>query len=121
MFFYLFCFLILSQTGHSLKPKLSGFLKSQSQNQNSKFKLSCFVEEGSKPLEFRWFLDNSEIILKNSDRNIQIVHSEDESILKIDNLSKENTGNYSCFVKNSYGTDVQSSVLLVKGLIFEFL
>lgn len=69
--------------------------------------------EGSKPFEFRWLKNDHS--LSDNDYKINIINYEDESQLIIDKLDRNDPGNYSCIVRNSFGTDIQSTILSVKG------
>ena len=117
--FLILCFLLQKTQQESLSPKISAFKSKQSTNLGAKLKLFCFAEEGSKPLWFEWHHDGK--IVKNEDdyndtqSSVIIENSDDSSILILDKLRQNNSGNYSCSVKNRYGSDIQSTILTVKG------
>ena len=96
-------------------PKLGSFPLKQSQNSNSKFKLLCILQEGSKPARFEWHKDGRVLLESNS--NYRIETEEDESEFTILKLNSNDSGNYSCSVWNDFGTNIQSTVLTVQGLI----
>ena len=86
-------------------------------NQNSSFPLSCVSLSGSKPLKFEWFKNNQRIP-KDSPLINEIENS--YSVLNLKNILPDDAGEYSCFVKNSYGSDSTITVLQIQGLfIFE--
>jgi len=84
-----------------------------SQNIDTKFKVFCSVQTGSKPFLFEW-LKNGHILPFGA--NYQVESSEDDSLLTIFKLSPNDSGNYSCVAKNQFGSDSQSTLLSVKGL-----
>jgi len=78
----------------------------------------CSVLTGSKPLFFQWTKDGQ--LLNNSPQtNFKIENSEDQSIFKIVSVIRSDSGNYSCNVRNAFGTDSQSALLIVKGLVIK--
>ena len=96
----------------STGPKIVEFKPQHSFNLGQKFKLFCYLNEGSKPINFEWF-KNDKLIKPNS--HYRIDTSEDESHLTIDRLSKNDNGNYSCSAKSQFGFDKHSTQLIVKG------
>jgi hypothetical protein len=80
--------------------------------EGSYFIVVCSVYEGSLPLFFQWTKDN-EII---SDTRIK-VDSIDEmsSKLSIKKVTSKDSGNYTCSVKNAFGSDSHSTSLQIKG------
>ena len=101
------------------KPRIVEIAKSQYRLEFSKHKLLCSLSEGTKPVRFQW-KHNDNIILNSASTLSRIVieNSEDDSVLKITDLKASDSGNYSCIAENSFGNDVQSSTLIVKGLQF---
>ena len=113
---FFFCF-IFSISGVFLRniPKLSDISPKKYQNFGSKLKISCFVEEGSKPFRFEWHKDDQILVGTNSHYNIET--DEEESQLIISKLNLHDSGNYSCSAWNEFGTDTMSTFLTVQGLI----
>ena len=97
----------------SLVPKLVPFI-SRNQNEGSYFQVFCTVEEGTPPLFYEW-AKNGKIIKSSPDVNYKIENSDMFSTLSIKKLSRSDTGNYTCSVKNSFGSDSKSFVLSIKG------
>ena len=74
----------------------------------------CAVERGSQPLFFQWF-KNGQQINKQSD-DLQITSSSEmHSILNIKKVTSNDSGNYTCEVKNAFGEDTFTSQLIVRG------
>ena len=109
---FLFVFNFISGV-QAIKPKLSEFTKSHVRPESSKLKLLCSLFEGTKPVRFQW--KHNQNILLNSASRIVIENSEDDSVLQITDLKASDSGNYSCSAENSFGNDIQTSILIVKG------
>lgn len=120
MYFYVLCWsLIICFVPNSLgsfPPKLNEFNPKRSQKIETKFSILCSPQEGSKPLQFEWRKNG--YVLKDTDLNHKIDNSEDESLFTIFKLVPNDSANYSCLVRNQFGSDSQSTVLIVKGLPF---
>ena len=86
---------------------------------NSSLQVTCGVQQGAQPLFFEWF-KNGQPIKAGPGVKWQIETSKRFSMLDIVRISKEDAGNYSCLVKNIYGSDSINVFLTVKGNIYEF-
>ncbi|KAF8793261.1 Titin like protein [Argiope bruennichi] len=62
----------------------------------------CTIKSGDRPFEFQWMKDGN---IVNESSNIKIQSVLDSSFLVIEAVRSESSGNYTCIVKNSYGTD----------------
>ncbi|GFU20638.1 down syndrome cell adhesion molecule-like protein 1 [Nephila pilipes] len=71
---------------------------------------TCTIKSGDKPFEFQWMKDG-EIVRETS--NIRIQSVLDTSLLIIEAVTSESSGNYTCIVKNSYGSDRFNAALTV--------
>ncbi|GFU20649.1 hemicentin-1 [Nephila pilipes] len=71
----------------------------------------CGVKVGSKPMTFKWRKDGSDI--KNVPQ-VSVEVSEDYSMLSITSATKENMGNYTCIVENTFGKDESTFSLIIK-------
>jgi Immunoglobulin I-set domain len=75
--------------------------------------VTCSVKEGSLPLFFTWHKDNQVI----ADTNIKILSmSERISTLIIEKVSANDSGNYTCNVRNAFGSDEHTISLIIKGI-----
>ena len=99
---------------NDLAPKLTPILNSKSQSIGSTFNIFCGVDQGSLPLSFEWS-KNGQIIKSGYNLNYKIENSKKFSNLIIDEIVRSDSGNYSCAVRNSVGSDSQSVVLSVIG------
>lgn len=118
-FSYFCSFVILSVISDStqhVSPKLDEFRSKRFQKLGTKFSLLCSPQEGSKPFRFEWRKDN--ILLKSIQVKYKIDTEDDDSQFNIFTLDIEDTGNYSCTVKNEHGSDSQYTFLIVQGLTF---
>ena len=112
-------FLLLFSIFESRKsvPKISEFRKEYSVEEGTKFKLFCYIEDGDKPVKYIWHHNGQQILSSQTSRIITEDLNE-ESILMIQKVQLEDSGNYSCQAQNHAGIDAQSTILIVKGLIF---
>ena len=122
MIFHLFLFSDVTTAAKNnlgVSPQISEFKKQYSANLNARLKLLCYLEDGDQPVQYTWHHNGKEIIKKliKNDR-ISIEESGEESGLMISKVQLEDSGNYSCQAKNHVGIDVQSTILVVKGLKF---
>ncbi|XP_007566992.1 myopalladin isoform X3 [Poecilia formosa] len=86
-------------------------LKSREVPEGTKVQLDCIVRGHPVP-EVRWFCEGKE--LENSP-DIQIITSGELHSLVIAEAFEEDTGRYSCFASNVYGTDSTSAEIYVEG------
>lgn len=73
---------------------------------------TCTIRSGDRPLEFEWRKDDQKVLPTN---NIKIQSVPDSSILVIESVTPKSSGNYTCIVKNSHGSDKFTAVLTVTG------
>ncbi|KAL2083631.1 hypothetical protein ACEWY4_021404 [Coilia grayii] len=86
-------------------------LKSREVPEGSKVRLDCIVRGLPAP-EVRWFCEGKE--LENSP-DIQILTNGELHSLIIAEAFEEDTGRYSCFASNFYGTDSTSAEIYIEG------
>ncbi|XP_051508283.1 myopalladin-like isoform X2 [Myxocyprinus asiaticus] len=86
-------------------------LKSREVPEGSKVQLDCIVRGIPTP-EVRWFCEAKE--LENSP-DIQIISNGERHSLIIAEAFEEDTGRYSCFASNFYGTDSTSAEIYIEG------
>ncbi|XP_055025429.2 myopalladin [Misgurnus anguillicaudatus] len=92
-------------------PQFIQKLKSREVPEGSKVQLDCIVTGLPTP-EVRWFCEGKE--LENSP-DIQIISIGDRHSLIIAEAFEEDTGRYSCFASNFYGTDSTSAEIYIEG------
>uniref|UniRef100_A0A1B0A6X4 Ig-like domain-containing protein n=1 Tax=Glossina pallidipes TaxID=7398 RepID=A0A1B0A6X4_GLOPL len=95
-------------------PKLSPFQSSQLQlNMGDRASLTCSVVKGDLPLTINWRKDDRPI---DTTQHMSVKQVDQyNSILVIENLGSDHTGNYSCVVRNSAAEVENSQSLLVNG------
>ncbi|KAH8379056.1 hypothetical protein KR009_002841 [Drosophila setifemur] len=93
-------------------PKVSPFLTSILQlNMGDRASLTCSVVKGDLPLSMNWRKDGRPI---DPTQHMSVKQVDQyNSILVIENLGSDHTGNYSCVVKNSAAEVENSQALLV--------
>lgn len=104
-----------------LKPRLDPVLDQKSIKSGATTKFLCSVQEGTKPFQFEWKKNGHSFKSTRLPTDYRIETSEDDSTLLLTKLSLNDSGNYSCTVRNDFGYDIQHTVLIVKGLIFNHL
>ncbi|KAG8135270.1 hypothetical protein E2320_008313 [Naja naja] len=92
-------------------PQFTQKLKSREVSEGTKVQLDCIVVGIPTP-EIRWYCEGKE--LENSPY-IQIIQSGELHSLIIVEAFEEDTGRYSCFASNIYGTDSTSAEIYVEG------
>ncbi|GAB6020910.1 hypothetical protein CHUAL_003555 [Chamberlinius hualienensis] len=76
-------------------------------------RVSCVVYQGDLPIDIQWNKDGK--IINNNLKGATVRTVDDfTSILTIDYVTVEHSGNYSCLAKNSAATAVQVAQLIVK-------
>jgi hypothetical protein len=83
------------------------------------FRLFCHSSGGTKPVFFQWSKNGVNLNNKPESR-YKIETFKDNSQFGIENVDRSDSGNYSCIARNAFGTDIQSALLIVKGLIHFF-
>ncbi|XP_074595144.1 cell adhesion molecule DSCAM-like [Brevipalpus obovatus] len=73
---------------------------------------TCILEQGSLPVEFEWLKENN---VFRSSSNAAVEKSQRTSSLIIQSITISDSGNYTCKVSNSFGSDMSTSQLIVEG------
>ena len=111
--FFACFFLLPSVMCSSDIPKISKSASSESLKESSYFSATCSVNQGALPLFFTWHKDNQVI----ADTNVKIISmSERISTLIIEKVSANDSGNYTCNVRNTFGNDEHTISLIIKGI-----
>ncbi|XP_023689518.2 myopalladin isoform X2 [Paramormyrops kingsleyae] len=92
-------------------PQFLQKLKSREVPEGSKVQLDCIVRGCPTP-EVRWFCEGKEL---ESSPDIQISIDGELHSLIITEAFEEDTGRYSCFASNIYGTDSTSAEIYIEG------
>ena len=87
----------------------------KNQTEGSYFQIFCTIQEGSLPLFFDWS-KNGQTIKATPDVNYKIDKFDRSSTLTIAKIDRRDSGNYSCVVRNAFGSDFQNVLLTVKGM-----
>ncbi|UXI21384.1 syndecan-like [Sarcoptes scabiei] len=95
------------------EPKLSPIIEKNFKNLHSKLKILCTAQYGSKPIEFEW-LHNDEI-LANQNGHYRFESSDEDSLLIIEKLLLNDSGDYTCIARNRFGFDRQHTKVIVTG------
>ena len=73
--------------------------------------VACTVGSGSPPFSFEWF--KNEMVLERSSSH-NILTGEEASALTFRQLTRDDSGNYTCLVKNREVSDSHTAQLLMK-------
>ncbi|XP_036024079.1 myopalladin isoform X2 [Onychomys torridus] len=92
-------------------PRFTQKLRSREVPEGSRVQLDCIVV-GIPPPQVRWYCEGKE--LENSP-DIHIVQAGNLHSLTIAEAFEEDTGRYSCFASNIYGTDSTSAEIYIEG------
>ncbi|XP_074532073.1 myopalladin [Halichoeres trimaculatus] len=92
-------------------PQFIQKLKSREVPEGHKVQLDCTVKGLPSP-EVRWFCEGKEL---EYSPNIQIIANGNLHSMVIAEAFEEDTGRYSCFASNCYGTDSTSAEIYVEG------
>ncbi|CAG2165379.1 unnamed protein product [Oppiella nova] len=95
-------------------PKLSKQSSHKNQTEGSYFQLFCSVQKGLNPFFFEWFRDGHQLRQSDPQVNHQIDNFDRYSTLTIESIVSSDAGNYSCLVRNAFGTDSQFVVLTIE-------
>ncbi|KAG8173213.1 hypothetical protein JTE90_023106 [Oedothorax gibbosus] len=107
------CFLLcnnLSLIEAGDAPKVAPFSFPPALKNGERGSVACTIRSGDTPVDFLWKKDERDI--KESD-GIKIQSILDSSFLVISSVSSKSSGNYTCIVKNSFGSDQYTSILKV--------
>ncbi|XP_041605385.1 myopalladin isoform X1 [Vulpes lagopus] len=93
-------------------PRFTQKLRSREVPEGTRVQLDCIVV-GIPPPQVRWYCEGKE--LENSP-DIHIVQAGNLHSLTIAEAFEEDTGRYSCFASNIYGTDSTSAEIYIEGV-----
>lgn len=91
---------------------LNRFLSPVSQTEGSFYILTCSISSGTKPISFAWKYNNRPLLQSN---DFTIETNDQFSFLKLSQVKRSHTGNYTCLARNNEGLDEAHVHLLVKG------
>ena len=93
-------------------PKVAPFSSLVKPKVGGKTSFTCQSISGSHPVRVTWYKDGNEI---HDTSSIRIQSNGDPSILIIDSISSDHSGNYTCKMSNRFGYDSYTAQLLVQG------
>lgn len=102
-------------------PKVKKFQFEDNVREGDTVSVTCFAVSQNKPLSFRWDKNGEQIGEKS--QKLRIESSKDFSVLILNDVNLESSGNYTCSAQNPSGIAKQTAVLLVKGKskVFSFI
>ncbi|KAJ6222590.1 hypothetical protein RDWZM_001135, partial [Blomia tropicalis] len=93
------------------KPKLNHLSKQVTQTENSFYIFTCSISSGSSPIVFTWFRNGKPL---TSNNEFVVENNEKFSFLRLHQVNRLHSGNYTCLAKNQHGFDSFSVQLVVK-------
>ncbi|GBL76511.1 Hemicentin-2 [Araneus ventricosus] len=91
-------------------PVVAPFIFPPGLKEGEQGSVTCTIRSGDRPAEFQWLKDGTEVTESST---VRIQSSGDYSILLIQSVVPESSGNYTCIVKNAYGSDRYTATLTV--------
>lgn len=93
-------------------PVVASFSFPSALKEGERGSVTCTIRSGSTPLEFTWLKDGKDV---QDMEGIRIQSVLDSFLLVISSVTSKSSGNYTCIVKNGFGSDHYTSVLAVTG------
>ena len=109
--FLIFVFLFTKSICSDEDRPVSEILTSSKLIENKKFHLTCHAS-GKLPITFEWFFNGQKIAPND---NIAITNLDESSMLNIRSMSVDQSGEYVCKTKNSFGQDNRSVQIKLNG------
>lgn len=97
------------------RPVLQELFYPKQLHEGQLVKLHCDLIKGKQPVSFKWKF-NEKLIENNDD--FQIINKDEETSLKIRNLSINHLGDFKCLAINSLGEDEKQAKLHFNGKDF---
>lgn len=110
LFLWLLIQHLLAVSCHNLQAKPTFIIRKASNT--TTLAINLFALKNNSFLPCRWYCEGKE--LENSP-DIQIIQTGDRHSLVIVEAFEEDTGRYSCFASNIYGTDSTSAEIYIEG------
>lgn len=114
LFFNSFYLIKINYISFSDAPQIKKFSFDENVRQGDVVQITCFAVSPVKPFIFAWKKDG--IDLKETAQDVRIENGRDFSILILDNVNTDSSGNYTCIVQNTDGKDRHTAFLSVKGI-----
>lgn len=111
MYYFLIIFHLI-RTGICQDPVLQELLNPKQLQEGQTVKLHCDLIEGKQPVNFYWKFNGKK--LETNDEFL-IINKEEETSLKIKNLSFNHLGSYSCSAENEYGKNEKQTKINFNG------
>lgn len=85
-------------------------------NWGEQVSLFCSVSKGDHPMKIHWTLNDNPINAKSHDGIVITKTGKMISVLSIDSVNADHSGNYTCIASNRAGTSHLSTRILVNGI-----
>ncbi|XP_054724337.1 cell adhesion molecule Dscam2-like [Uloborus diversus] len=91
-------------------PAVAPFIFPPALKEGDRASVICTITSGDRPLQFKWKKDGQDI---SNFMNIKTQSITDSSVLIIEPVTSKSSGNYSCIISNSHGSDTFTALLTV--------
>lgn len=112
-----FIFLILHKFECNLneneRPSLRELSIPRHLKEGKSIQIHCIIDQGKLPVYFKWYFNDEK--LEQTNENFLITDKDDQSTLKIKNLTLSMIGFFKCTVDNEFGSDEQKVNVFFKG------
>ncbi|OQR79152.1 hemicentin-2-like [Tropilaelaps mercedesae] len=105
MLLSLLVFTLFQTVSSGVAPQVIPFKLSEHLEEGQRLGIVCSVSKGTLPISFQWRKANA-LVIPSAD--VKISHEDYQESLQIMGLNSQHVGNYTCSVKNAFGSDQMS-------------
>ena len=91
------------------------FTEESYMNEGNMAQVNCIVPEGDTPLQITWAFHGLDTSPKSQSGVSTMKLGQKSSVLMIDSVTSEHSGNYTCTARNSAGVNNYTAELIVTG------
>lgn len=95
------------------QPRIQPLAFPSNVNLGERVTVTCVAAVGRKPFDFVWMHDGK--TLANSKRKYSRVVVDNIVTMTIEQVTAQDVGNYTCAVRNDFGSDIATAALIVEG------
>lgn len=84
-------------------------------NAGTSAQIQCFVSEGDAPVQLSWTFHGNDVATRSQSGVSTMKVGQKSSVLMIEAVTSEHTGNYTCTARNAAGVANYTAELIVNG------